>query len=140
MDFSMLANAFRYIGALLLVIALILSLVYILRRFAGKTTKIPSGYEIRVLQRVALSPKQMLYVVEVLGRILLIGATPHEIRLIAELSENPGRAREETEKEEEKMEEFAETLKKKLSEEEMKKSVRERVLGRLNELKKLTEL
>ena len=139
MDFSMFANALRYIGALLLVIALILALVYILRRFATKTSQIPSGYEIKVLQRIALSPKQMLYVVEVLGRILLIGATSHEIRLIADLSANPGRTKEETEKEE-KMEEFAETLKKKMSEEEMKKIVRERVLGKINELKKLTEL
>ncbi len=120
----------RYIGALLLIIAFVMVLVYILRKF-GKgvgVDRLKSSF-VRVLNKVPLDAKHTLYVIEVAGRTLLVGATPTEIRLIADLSRGETGEHEPSE--------FESTLREVYK--QPTKGVKEEIKKKLEALKELAE-
>jgi flagellar protein FliO/FliZ len=53
---------------------------WLLRRMYGPG----SGGRVRVLERVPLEPRRSLYLVEAGEKLLLVGATEHDIRLLGE--------------------------------------------------------
>ena len=72
----------RLVFSLLVVIGLLLLIARVVnRRFTGR-----SGSMIQVLQRQALSKGAGVAVISVGERVLLVGTTEHQVRLIAELS------------------------------------------------------
>lgn len=71
-------------GALLLVLALIVLGGYLLRRFSPKTSLLKGLSLADILGRVYLNPRATLYFVRTGGRVLIIGATPTQISLVAE--------------------------------------------------------
>ena len=56
---------------------------WLLRRLYGPGA---GGGRIRVLERVPLEPRRTLYVVEAGEKLLLVGATEHEIRVLGEFT------------------------------------------------------
>lgn len=76
--------AFLKSGAMLaFVIALLVSLLYMVRRFSpmGRTSK--GRKEIRVLEAHHLAPKEKLVLVNVLDQKILLGVTPQTITTLA---------------------------------------------------------
>ncbi|HOJ33845.1 MAG TPA: flagellar biosynthetic protein FliO [Candidatus Hydrogenedentes bacterium] len=71
-------------GALLLVLALIVLGGYLLRRFSSKTSLLKGLSLADILGRVYLNPRATLYFVRTGGRVLVLGATPTQINLVAE--------------------------------------------------------
>jgi len=72
-------SPWRTFGSLLMVLALIIAVTYIFRRFAlgGKGGMVPSGVE--VLARNSINPKQSLCLVKLGPRVLLLGLSPNQM-------------------------------------------------------------
>jgi flagellar protein FliO/FliZ len=74
-------------------VAAILFLKYVMPR-TGLMRAIQKGQYFTVLGRYQLEPRKSLYVVEVSGRYLVIGASDHGISLVTELTEDQAKKRE----------------------------------------------
>ena len=72
-------SPWRTFGSLLMVLALIIAVTYIFRRWAlgGRGGLAPSGVEI--LARNSINPKQSLYLVKLGPRVLLLGLSPNQM-------------------------------------------------------------
>lgn len=72
----------------LLALAIVLPLVYLvakgLSRHATRWTK---GKAVRVIDTAVLGPNRWVHLIEVAGRILVVGATPERVTLLSEISE-----------------------------------------------------
>ncbi len=71
----------------MLALGLVCGLAYLVFRFAlpRLTTARSANSMVRVVDRVGLDPRKSLYVVEVAGRWLLIGASEAGVHLVSEL-------------------------------------------------------
>jgi flagellar biogenesis protein FliO len=76
----------RMLVALLIVVALICVVVFVLKRLMGGAPMLVDQKLGRVIGRIYLTPKAVLYLVRVGGKVLLIGTTPTTINLIAEMT------------------------------------------------------
>ncbi len=80
----------KMMGAMALIIALGVGLVYVSRRFLPKVGSVP-GRRIQIAETVPLGAKKALHLVEVGGRKVLIGSTAEKITMLADISEGyPG--------------------------------------------------
>jgi flagellar protein FliO/FliZ len=78
--------AFLRSGAMLaFVIALLVSILYLVRRFAPMNRTKKGEQKIKVLAAQHLSPKERLVLVQVLDRKVLIGVTPQSITTLVDL-------------------------------------------------------
>jgi flagellar biosynthetic protein FliO len=80
-----------YLLQLLVVTAVVGGLGYYSLRFVQNKVpglKIPHGKQIHVIDRVALDPKRMMFVVNVGGRYWLLAATEDNVTTVAELSKD----------------------------------------------------
>lgn len=72
----------------LLALAILLPAVYfvtkLLSRQASRWTK---GKAVRVIDSAVLGPNRSVHLIEVAGRILVVGATPEHVTLLSEVSE-----------------------------------------------------
>ncbi len=76
----------KTIGSLFLVLGLILLLIFILKRLNLRTPFAnPHSGMVKVISHYTLLPKRAIYLVKVVDRFLVLGVTPSEISLIAEL-------------------------------------------------------
>lgn len=68
----------------------ILYLAYITTKFIGKRYSVKGKQfkNLKVLETVAIGPDRQLMIVKTAGKCLLLGATPQNITLITELSED----------------------------------------------------
>lgn len=83
---------FKSILSVIVVLAMfvgILYLAYITTKFIGKRYSVKGKQfkNLKVLETVAIGPDRQLMIVKTAGKCLLLGATPHNISLITELSE-----------------------------------------------------
>lgn len=86
-DPSMARDTLRTIASLCLVLALIVAVAYLLRRF-GKRTPLLAGAELGQLAgKVYLSPRVCLHYVRTGGKMLIVGVTPNAMSPIAEFDE-----------------------------------------------------
>ena len=84
MNLDWKTSILKTFGWLCVIIAAILVLFYLTKRW-GKNTPLLAGMGLgTVLGRVALSPRVFLYFVRAAGRVLVIGVTPNSISLISE--------------------------------------------------------
>ncbi len=74
----------RWIVAISIVIALVLVLGYIARRFASKTPLLAGADLGQVLGRIYLNRQAALFYVETGGRVLVIGVTNNAVSLVSE--------------------------------------------------------
>ncbi len=72
---------------LLLVIALIMAGVWMLKKFSPQLARGYTSGIITVLSTTYLGPKRAFFLIEVLDRIMLVGVTECDIRLIAEFTD-----------------------------------------------------
>ena len=82
------AMFFKMLGSLLLLVALLVGTAWILRRLIRhRLTKSNRGQAINILERRVLSPKTMLYLVEVEHRKVLIAESHLEVRRLHVVTE-----------------------------------------------------
>ncbi|WP_022664708.1 flagellar biosynthetic protein FliO [Desulfospira joergensenii] len=79
---------FRTFSMLFLVLALLLLIFYLLRRFSARKGLKGSGQLIRVLATHHLSPKEKLVLVNVMEETILIGVTPSAISKISTMDKS----------------------------------------------------
>lgn len=74
---------------LLLVIGLLLTVVWLLRRYVGGGTSSANGRHstITVLEQKHLAPNRAIYVVNAAGKVLVIGATQGQMSLLTEVTD-----------------------------------------------------
>ncbi len=83
-------NAFvRMLVTLLGLVLLVFATFWILRRLGKGKFKMGSGNSINVLERRALSPKSMLYIVQIGNKKVLISESQLEVRGLTSLEELP---------------------------------------------------
>jgi flagellar biogenesis protein FliO len=81
-------NAFlRMIITLLALLVLVFATFWILRRLSGGKFKLGSSRSINVLEKRVLSPKSILYIIEVGGKKILISESQAEVRALARIDE-----------------------------------------------------
>ena len=80
-------NFFTMLSETLLALGLVCGLAYLVFRLAlpRLTTIRAANSMVRVVDRVGLDPRKSLYVVEVAGRWLLVGASEAGLHLVSEL-------------------------------------------------------
>lgn len=79
----------RMIITLLGILLLVFGTFWILRRLGGGKLKLGSGRLINVIEKRALSPKSVLYIVEVGNKKVLISESQAEVRALTTLEEIP---------------------------------------------------
>jgi len=84
-DISPIASAMRALGATALVLGLLLLLAWAVRRGSLLRPTRLRGSDVRVETAVPLGERRSLVVVAVDGRRLLLGLTPMQVTLVAEL-------------------------------------------------------
>lgn len=80
-------SAWKMFVALLIVLALICVSVFVLKRVMGGAPVFLDQRLGRVIGRIHLSPKAVLYLVKIGGKILVVGTTPTAINLVAEVTD-----------------------------------------------------
>ena len=77
----------RAILSLGLVVALIYGAVFLLRRIMDRRQRLGGGGLIRVLGSVFIGPKQGVYLLDVLDRVLVVGVTDTSMVLLSEITD-----------------------------------------------------
>lgn len=81
---------FKTLGILLLLLALVFLTVWLLRRLSqGRFRSFNQFKSIKILEKRPLSPKSILYLVEVHGKKLLVSESQCEVRSLATIAEPP---------------------------------------------------
>lgn len=84
---SVTASLLRVVGALAFVVALAVLSLYALKHFtSSKVTRKSPRRSVQVIETTGLGPNRALHIVQAGGKYLLIGSTPNQISLVAELS------------------------------------------------------
>jgi flagellar protein FliO/FliZ len=87
MNASMLTAFFKMFLMLGLVLGLIYLTVWVMRKASPKMMRVSPNGAIKILAMNYLGPKKALYLVEVVGRVLLIGMTDNNINTLAEFDD-----------------------------------------------------
>lgn len=84
---SVAVSLIRVVGALVFVVALAVLSLYALKHFtSGKVSRKSPRRSINVIETAGLGPNRALHVVQAGNKFLLVGSTPTQINLVAELS------------------------------------------------------
>jgi len=88
--FDPLSSLVKMISSLLIVLALILLIAYLVRRFLNsRLSRWRSAPVIQLLSTTYLGAKRQISVIEVGQEYLVVGVTPHQISLITKLEQSP---------------------------------------------------
>ncbi len=88
--FDPLSSLVKMISSLLIVLALILLIAYLVRRFLNsRLSRWRSAPMIQLLSTTYLGPKRQISVIEVGQEYLVVGVTPNQISLITRLTQSP---------------------------------------------------
>lgn len=83
---SVTASLLRVVGALVFVVALAVLSLYALKNFSSsKLTRKSPKRSINIIETAGLGPNRALHIVQAGSKFLLIGSTPTQINLVAEL-------------------------------------------------------
>ena len=74
-------------GMLLLVLALLILVLWLLRRYFSHSGAVGQQGVIRMLSSIYVAPKERIALVDVLGEKLLIGITPQQISFLARIED-----------------------------------------------------
>jgi len=77
----------KVIFMLALVLAVILVSVWLLKKVTPQFSRSANSGLIKILSTFWLGPKKALYLIQVAGKILLVGVTDHNINIISEFSD-----------------------------------------------------
>ncbi len=81
-------NILRAFATLGLIVSLFGVLLWMIKKYTGKTRKNASGIEMEILSKISLQPKNQLFVVKAGTKTLLLGVSEKSITSLADLSEN----------------------------------------------------
>jgi flagellar biosynthetic protein FliO len=77
------ADVFRMLGSLGLVIALLVALLWALRKLQGKMNSQNAGRRLQIIESLSVGPRQKVALIRVGEREVLIGISPNQINGIA---------------------------------------------------------
>lgn len=77
------ADVFRMLGSLALVIALLVLLLWALRKLQGKMNGQNAGRRMQIVESLSVGPRQKVALIRVGEREVLIGISPNQINGIA---------------------------------------------------------
>lgn len=79
-------STIAYVVSIIITFAVVIGLAYFTSRFLGqKMGKVSASADNRILATLALGPNRAVHVVEVAGRVLLLGVTDHSITMLEEI-------------------------------------------------------
>ncbi|MBU1626335.1 flagellar biosynthetic protein FliO, partial [bacterium] len=85
-DDSLIKSLFKSFASLLLILGLIILTVYLLKRFFLQKGELGGqGKTMKLLSSIYIGEKKRICLVEVLGKILVLGITPNSINLLTEV-------------------------------------------------------
>lgn len=95
MDASLGSASLKMVGSLILVLGLIISLFYLLKRLKIKSLSSHNYPEMRLIGMLNLAPKRAIALVEILDQWLVVGIGPDNISFLSRLDrpsgeDNPG--------------------------------------------------
>jgi flagellar protein FliO/FliZ len=81
-------STLAYVFSLLVTFALVLGLAYFTSRFLGqKMGNLTAAGDNRVVLNLPLGPKRAVYVVEIAGKVMVLGVTDHNVNLLHEITD-----------------------------------------------------
>lgn len=80
-------STLAYLFSLLLVFAIVVILAYFATRFVGGHFSVGTGDGGRILEQLPLSPKHSVCVVDLAGRVLVVGVAEHNVTLLTEIND-----------------------------------------------------
>jgi flagellar protein FliO/FliZ len=87
MDYSYLASFLKMLFALAVVLGVMLGALYLLKRIAGRNLAGGPESLIQILSTRHLGPKSSITMVDVAGRIIVLGVTANAINLLGEFED-----------------------------------------------------
>ncbi len=81
---SLIFAIFRVLGSLALVVALMLALIYLIKK-TGINKDLRENSLIRVLDNKMVAPKKYIAIVEIAGKTVSVGVSDHNINLLTEI-------------------------------------------------------
>ena len=88
-EINLVSTGFKAIAMLCLVLGLLIVVLYLMKRFFFLRRKKEGNLFIKILASMALSPKQRIEVIEIMGEKIVLGVTPESIRFLTKLSDYP---------------------------------------------------
>lgn len=85
-NFNFIHTGLKTMAVLFLVIALIIIILYVIKKFLFKGQGIKADIPIKIVSSLHFSPKEKIEVVEISGERILIGITPGSINFLAKLN------------------------------------------------------
>ncbi|MBU3948913.1 MAG: flagellar biosynthetic protein FliO [Proteobacteria bacterium] len=86
-EVNLLSTGLKTAAMLLIVLAVLICVLYIMKRFLFFQKKSGEEQLIKVVSSMHLSPKERIQVVEISGERIVIGITPGSINFLARLSD-----------------------------------------------------
>lgn len=88
MDLNLVSAGIRAVAMLFVVLALLVGVLYFLKRFSLRNRLAPGEVGIKVLSSLSLSARDRIQVVEILGEKIVLGISPGGITCITKLGDN----------------------------------------------------
>lgn len=85
-NFNFIHTGLKTMAVLFMVIALIIVILYVMKRFLLRGQGIKGDIPIKTVSSLHLSPKERIEVLEISGERILIGITPGSINFLAKLN------------------------------------------------------
>ncbi|MEI6801809.1 MAG: flagellar biosynthetic protein FliO [Burkholderiales bacterium] len=80
---------FRYIGSMALVLALLLGLLWLLRRLKGMQRVQQSGSRLQLLETISIGPRQKISLLRVGSKEVLVGITAGQFTALGHWDDTP---------------------------------------------------
>lgn len=80
-------STITYVFSLIITFAVVIGLAYLASRFVGQKIGIMSVSDNRILSTLVLGPNRSVQVVEVAGKVIVLGVTEHSITLLEEITD-----------------------------------------------------
>ena len=93
-DINLISTGMKTIAMLALVIACVIFVLYIMRRFLGVATGTKGEVDIKRLGALYFSPKERIEVVEISGERIVLGVAPGSVNYIITLKDTNENASE----------------------------------------------
>ena len=93
-EVDIINTGFKTLAMLLIVLALLIFVLYVVKRVILLRRGVSKNALIRVLSSLHLSPKERIEIIEVSGEKFLLGVTPANINFLARLNDANGEKKE----------------------------------------------
>ncbi len=82
---DLISTGIKTVGMLFVVLALLVSVLYLMKRYLSPRGKVKGDLFIKVVSSLHLSPKERVEVIEILGERVVLGITPGNICFLTKL-------------------------------------------------------